>query len=84
MAGFRVPRKLDPHFIQDLRINPPIPGNGPSLADEYEVMQTDGRSRLMVNISEMNNRHLRVILPTDRGTLHIGLFGRGLPSKSLN
>ena len=41
-----------------------------------EVMQQDGRVRLWAPIVEMDGRHLRVILLSDRATVHNAFFDR--------
>jgi len=42
-----------------------------------EVVQKDGRIRRWVQVSEMENRYLRVILLSDRQTVHNAFFDRG-------
>jgi hypothetical protein len=42
-----------------------------------EVVQKDGRIRFWVQVPEMENRYLRVILLSDRETVHNAFFDRG-------
>ena len=42
-----------------------------------EVIQKDGRIRCWVQVPEMENRYLRVILLSDRETVHNAFFDRG-------
>ena len=42
-----------------------------------EVVQKDGRIRRWVQVPEMENRYLRVILLSDRQTVHNAFFDRG-------
>ena len=42
-----------------------------------EVVQEDGRIRRWAQISEMENRYLRVILLEDEETVHKAFFDRG-------
>jgi hypothetical protein len=42
-----------------------------------EVVQKDGRIRCWVQVPEMENRYLRVILLSDRETVHNAFFDRG-------
>lgn len=41
-----------------------------------EVVQADGRIRRWVQVSEMENRHLRVVLLADGETIHNAFFDR--------
>ncbi|MBD2654438.1 hypothetical protein H6G45_13290 [Synechocystis sp. FACHB-383] len=41
-----------------------------------EEIQTDGRIKLWASIPEMEGRHLRVILLSDRETVHNAFFDR--------
>ena len=41
-----------------------------------EVVQKDGRIRCWVQVPEMENRYLRVILLSDRQTVHNAFFDR--------
>ncbi len=40
-------------------------------------MQEDGRIRLWAKVPEMDNRYLRVIVLSDRETVHNAFFDRG-------
>jgi hypothetical protein len=42
-----------------------------------EVVQKDGRIRCWSQVPEMENRYLRVILLSDRETVHNAFFDRG-------
>ena len=48
----------------------------PSANPLREVIQTDGRIRRWVRITEMGNRALRVILMEDGKTVHNAFFDR--------
>lgn len=43
-----------------------------------EIKQADGRIRRWVQVSEVENRYLRVILLPDGETVHNAFFGRGV------
>jgi hypothetical protein len=43
---------------------------------EREYVQADGRIRRWAKISEMKDRHLRVVLLPDRETVHNAFFDR--------
>lgn len=45
-----------------------------------EVVQQDGRIRRWAPIKEMENRHLRVVLLSDRETVHNAFFDRSFKS----
>ena len=45
-----------------------------------EVVQKDGRIRRWAPIKEMDNRHLRVVLLSDRETVHNAFFDRRFKS----
>jgi hypothetical protein len=42
-----------------------------------EIRQADGRSRRWIQVTEMENRYLRVILLADGETVHNAFFDRG-------
>ena len=44
---------------------------------EFEQLQEDGRIRIWTKVSEYQNRYLRVILLSDRETVHNAFFDRG-------
>ncbi len=44
---------------------------------EHERVQEDGRIRLWAKVPEMDNRYLRVIVLSDRETVHNAFFDRG-------
>ena len=46
-------------------------------APEREHIQADGRIRLWARIDEMDGRNLRVVLLSDRATVHNAFFDRG-------
>lgn len=50
---------------------------------EHEEIQSDGRIRRWVRISEFANRALRVILLEDGQTVHIAFFDRDYEEKRL-
>ena len=41
-----------------------------------EITQADGRIKLWAQISEMDNRYLRIVLLADRETVHNAFFDR--------
>lgn len=57
---------IKPEWIQYVIENP-----------SREVLQKDGRLRRWAQISEMENRYLRVILLEDGETVHNAFFDRG-------
>jgi hypothetical protein len=51
-----------------------------AIRPEAEYIQADGRIRRWVKIEEMENRYLRVVLLSDRETIHNAFFDRGYKS----
>jgi hypothetical protein len=43
----------------------------------HEIRQSDGRIRRWIQVTEMENRYLRVILLADGETVHNAFFDRG-------
>jgi hypothetical protein len=64
-------RRPDRSIVQDAWIERAI------RAPLREIRQADGRIRRWIQVSEMENRYLRVILLEDGETVHNAFFDRG-------